>query len=210
MLKRARHGLLNLKEVNSLNAQVVTHLPNSNFADTIIIVQKNKTRHLINCLQAENFACSYNMNFILFPAEHSRNKKDRGNLIQHKDLLGVQEGEKNAASPKILYYCKKMPAIVLTNQCTLLGIVNGVKVIIYGVVSHPQGICFLIQTKFEYIIKSSYLPTNQFFYHSIFLSTTLYITSKATSFESNISWLFGKGISTLSSKVYYVFTRDKY
>lgn len=160
MLKRARHGLLNLKNVNSLNAQVATHLPNSNFADTIIIVQKIKTRHLINYLQAENFAHSYNMDLILFLAKLSRNKKNGGNLIQHKNLLGVQKGEKNAAGPKILYYYKKIPAMVLVNQCTLLRIVNGAKIIIYGVVPHIQGICFLIQTRFKYIIKFSYLLAN--------------------------------------------------
>ncbi|WP_375449089.1 AAA family ATPase [uncultured Nostoc sp.] len=137
MLKRARHSLLNVEDVNSLNARVATHLPDSDFADTIIIVQKNKTRHLINRLQAENFARSHNIDLILFPTEHSRNKKDGGNLIQHEDLLGIQEGEGNAAGPGILYYCKGMPAIVLANQCTPLGIVNGARVIIYGVVPHP-------------------------------------------------------------------------
>ena len=50
MLKRTRYGLLNLKDVISLNGQLVTYLPNFDFADTIIIVQKDKTRHLINCL----------------------------------------------------------------------------------------------------------------------------------------------------------------
>ena len=90
--------------MNSLNARVATHLPNSNFADTIIIVQKNKTKHLINCLQVENFALSYNMDLIFFPAKHSWNKKDKDNLGQYKDLLGVQKGEKNAVGPRILYY----------------------------------------------------------------------------------------------------------
>lgn len=50
ILRYARHGLLNLKDVNTLNAQVAAHLSNTNFVNTIIIVQKNKTRHLINCL----------------------------------------------------------------------------------------------------------------------------------------------------------------
>ena len=39
ILKRTRYGLLNLKDVNSLNAQVAIHLPDSDFVDTIIIVQ---------------------------------------------------------------------------------------------------------------------------------------------------------------------------
>ena len=81
MLKHARHGLLNLKDVNFLNAQVATHLPNSDFADIIIIIEKNKMRHLINCLQAENFAYSHNINLIFFSTKYSRNRKDRNNLI---------------------------------------------------------------------------------------------------------------------------------
>lgn len=81
MLKCARYSLLNLKDVNSLNAQVATHLPNFNFADIIITIQKNKTRHLINCLQAENFALSHNIDLIFFLAENSQNKKDGGNFI---------------------------------------------------------------------------------------------------------------------------------
>ena len=124
--------------------RVATHLLDSDFADTIIIVQKNKIRHLINRLQAENFARSHNMDLILFLAEHSRNKKDGGNLIQHEDLLSVQKDKGNATGPRILYYYKGMPVMVLANQCTLLGIVNGAKITIYDVVFHLQGIWFLI------------------------------------------------------------------
>ena len=38
MFKHARHGLLNLKDVNFWNAQVATYFPNSDFANTIIII----------------------------------------------------------------------------------------------------------------------------------------------------------------------------
>ena len=89
MLKHDKYGLLNLKDVNILNTQVVTHLPNSDFGDSIIVMQKNHTRYLINCLQAKNFACSQNIDLILILAKYSWNKKDKGNLIQYKDLFGV-------------------------------------------------------------------------------------------------------------------------
>ncbi len=138
MLKRARNGLLNLNNVNTLNAQVATHLPNSDFNDTIVVIQKNRTRHLINRLQAQNFALSQNLDLILFPTEHSRNKKDGSNLIQHEDLLGIQEGDGNATDPGILYYCKRMPAMVLVNQCIPLRIVNRARAILYGVDPHPE------------------------------------------------------------------------
>ncbi len=143
MLKRARNCLLNLDDVNTLNARVATHLPNSDFNDTVVVVQKNRTRHLINRLQAQNFALSPNLDLILFPAEYFRNKKDGDNLIQHKDLFDVQEGDGNATGPSIFYYYKGMPAMVLANQCTPLRIVNGARAILPGVVPHPEGICYL-------------------------------------------------------------------
>lgn len=42
MLKYNRYGLLKLKDINTLNVRVITHLPNFNFANTIIIIQKIK------------------------------------------------------------------------------------------------------------------------------------------------------------------------
>ncbi len=101
MLKHARNGLLNLDNVNTLNARVVTYLFNSDFNDTVVVVQKNRTRYLINRLQAQNFALSQNLDLIFFLAEHFRNKKDGGNFIQHKDLLNIQKCDGNAIGPGI-------------------------------------------------------------------------------------------------------------
>lgn len=143
MFKCAKNSLLNLDDIHVLNAQVATHLFNSDFNNTIIVVQKNRTRHLINCLQTQNFALSQNLDLILFLIEHSRNKKDGDNFIQHEDLLDIQEGDKNATGPDILYYCKGMPAIVLANQCTLLGIFNRTRVVLHNVVTYPKDICYL-------------------------------------------------------------------
>lgn len=66
-------------------------------------------------LTSWNFARSQNMDLILFSTKHSWNKKDKDNLIQYKKLLGVQEDEGKIASPGILYYYKRIPAIVLVN-----------------------------------------------------------------------------------------------
>lgn len=55
-LRRARYGLLNFKNINILNNQVLFYFSNSDFTNTIIVIQKNKTKHLINYLQVENFA----------------------------------------------------------------------------------------------------------------------------------------------------------
>lgn len=50
ILKYARHGLLIFKDVNSFNTYMENYFSDSNFANTIIIVKKNKRKHLINCL----------------------------------------------------------------------------------------------------------------------------------------------------------------
>ncbi len=89
MLKRAKNGLLKINNVNILNAWVITHLLNFDFNDIIVVIQKNKIRHLINRLHTQNFAFSQNLDLILFFAKYSWNKKDGSNLIQYEDLLDV-------------------------------------------------------------------------------------------------------------------------
>ena len=139
LLKRARRGSLNIHDVNILNQRVATNLPDSGLLDTVVIVQKNKTRHLVNRVQIERFACANNQTIIIFPAEHYRLKKDGGNLVRHELLFDAQDGEGNCTSPGLLLYYKGMPANLLANQCTPLGIVNGARAIIHGVVPHPDG-----------------------------------------------------------------------
>lgn len=149
MFTHTWHNLLNLKDFNTLNIQVAAHLLHINFTDIIIVVQEDKTGHLINCLQAENFTCFQNIDLILFLAKHSQNKKYRNNLIQHKNIFNVQKDKKNIPSPGILYYCKKMPAIILANQYIPLEIVNRVKIIVHSIFPFSQGICFLIWIRFK-------------------------------------------------------------
>ena len=48
LLKQARQGLLNINNVNILNQRVAINLPDSGLLDIVVIVQKNKTRHLVN------------------------------------------------------------------------------------------------------------------------------------------------------------------
>lgn len=83
--------------------------------DTIIIVQKNKTCHLINRLQIEKFARANNRDIIIFPEEHYQMKKDSRNLIKHELLFEAQDGEGNCIGPGLLFYCKGMPACLLAN-----------------------------------------------------------------------------------------------
>ena len=139
LLKRAREGRLNIEDVYTLNRRVVTELPISESLDTVVVVQKNKTRHLINQLQIERFARANNRDILIFPAEHYRLKKNGGNLVRHKLLFDAQDGEGNCTGPGLLFYCMGMPANLLANQCIPLGIVNGVRAIAIGVVPNPEG-----------------------------------------------------------------------
>lgn len=113
-------------------------IPATGAMDTVIIVQKSKTRHLINRLQIEKYARANNQDIIIFPAKHYRMKKDGGNLIQHESLFEAQDGEGNCTGPGLLLYCKGIPACLLANHCTPLGIVNGARAIVHGVVPNPN------------------------------------------------------------------------
>lgn len=48
LLKKARQGRLNVDDVRTLNSCVATALPEYGSLDSIVVVQKNKTRHLVN------------------------------------------------------------------------------------------------------------------------------------------------------------------
>lgn len=49
-------------------------------------------------------------------------------------LFYTQDGEDNCTGPDLLFYYKKILACLLANQYTPLGIINGVKAIVYGVI----------------------------------------------------------------------------
>lgn len=49
--------------------------------NTVIIIQKNKTCHLINQLQIKKYVHANNWNIINFPAKYYQIKKDSSNLI---------------------------------------------------------------------------------------------------------------------------------
>ncbi len=59
--------------------------------------------------------------------------------MQNELLFEAQDGEGNCSGPGLLFYCKRMPANVLANQCTPLDIVNGAREIVQGVVPHLNG-----------------------------------------------------------------------
>ena len=125
--------------VSILNKKVVTGLTLSDLLNNIVIVQQNKTKYLINCLQIERFARSVCHDIVIVLAQYSRTKRERGKVILQKDLFSIQDGDRGATGPGLLYYCKGMPVALLTNMCTALGMVNGARSTAYGIITWPDG-----------------------------------------------------------------------
>ena len=78
------------------------------------------------------------MRYYHFPNGTPKNKIYGSNLIQHELLLQVQNGESNCTGPGLFPYYKGMPVYLLANQCNPLGIINGIRAIVYRIVPHPN------------------------------------------------------------------------
>lgn len=59
-------------------------------------------------------------------------------MIQYELLFKAQNGERNCTKPGLLLDCKDLSICLLANQCTYLGIINGVRAIVYKIVLHPN------------------------------------------------------------------------
>jgi hypothetical protein len=139
LLQRARNATITQADVDLLNTRVVTQLESRPDRINTCIVQTNKLRHLINRLQIERFARSQGQKIFIFPARHTRWKKAKGTRNVEVDrLLEVQDGS-NVKGPGLLMYTPTMPAAVLSNISTRLGIVNGAQGRAIGVVPDPDG-----------------------------------------------------------------------
>ncbi len=139
LLRQAHKRVLTQADVLMLNEKVVTGLILNDPLNNIVIVQWNKTRHLINRLQIERFARSIGHDIVIFPAQYSHTKREGGKVILQKDLFPIQDGDYGATDPGLLYYCKGMPVALLTNRCTALGMVNGVRSTMYGIITWCDG-----------------------------------------------------------------------
>ena len=89
-------------------------------------------------MQIEQFACANNQTIVIFRAEHYQLRNDGSNFVWHELLFDAQDREENCTDPGLLLYCKRIPANLLANQCTPLGIVNGARAIIHNVVPYPN------------------------------------------------------------------------
>ena len=122
-----------------LNSKVATSLLNPELNDATMIVKLNALRHHINYIQMEHFAHSQSQKIYIFPAQHSRTASTSSSPLHIEDLL--QQADEGSKIPfqGLFFYTLDMPAIMLSNTCTLLGHVNGARGIASGIVVDPTG-----------------------------------------------------------------------
>ena len=121
-----------------MSARVAVDLSSTGTLKDAVFAQTNNIRHVINRIQIPRYNDRQCQDRILFPAEHSRTKQKNKKPIQHAELFKITDGE-GVNGPGLLSYSKAMPVAILTNQCTLLGIVNGARAALHGVVVPPNG-----------------------------------------------------------------------
>jgi helitron helicase-like protein/PIF1-like helicase len=138
-LDRVRTTTCTEDDVAMLNSKVITSLFTPELEDTTSIVTKNTLRHHLNRLQMEHFARSRGQRIYVFPALHSRTKSTSLSMIHAEELLRLPDKGANIPFPGLFFYTSQMPATVLTNSCTPLGLVNGARGVATGVVVDPTG-----------------------------------------------------------------------
>jgi hypothetical protein len=135
LVRRARAGALTEEDRALLNSKVITSLFSPELEGATTVVKSNALRHRVNDVQMEHFARSRSQRIYIFPAQHRRVPSHLRieDLLQQKD-----QGTRNPFQGLFLY-TPGMPAVILTNICTLLGHVNGARGIASGVVVDPTG-----------------------------------------------------------------------
>jgi hypothetical protein len=141
LLSRARTGILTETDRSVLNSKIITSLTSPQLEDAITVVKLNSLRHQINRVRIEQFARARSQKVFIFPALHTRTKSTGPvNLrLRADDLLQQPDQGTKIPFPGLFLYTRNMPAAILTNICTLLGLVNGAAGTAVGIVVDPAG-----------------------------------------------------------------------
>lgn len=115
MLKKLQKEKLNFWDINTLNQRIVKKFCISGAFNTIIMMQNNRTYHLINCPKIAIFEYANNWHIITFLVKYYQIKKDGDNLIHDKLLFKAQNGEKNCIGSGLLFYYRKIFVYLLVN-----------------------------------------------------------------------------------------------
>jgi hypothetical protein len=141
LLLRARIGALTEADRSALNSKAITSLVSPQLEDATTVVKLNSLRHQVNRVRIEQFARIRSQNVYIFPAHHTRTKSTGPiNLrLRADDLLQQPDQGTKIPFPGFLLYTPNMPSAMLTNICTLLGLVNGAMGTAIGVMVDPTG-----------------------------------------------------------------------
>lgn len=141
LLSRARAGTLTETDRSFLNSNTVTTLVSPQLEGVTTVVKLNSLRHQVNRVRLTEFARSRCQNIYIFPALHKHSKSTAStNLRLHADdLLQQPDQGTKIPFPGLFLYTRNMPAVILTNICTPLSLVNGASGIAIGIVVDPTG-----------------------------------------------------------------------
>lgn len=141
LLSRARTGTLTEADRSFLNSKTITSLVSPQLEDATAIVKLNSLRHQVNRVRIEQFARTRCQNVYVFPALHTRTRSTGPiNLrLRADDLLQQPDQGTKIPFPGLFLYTPNMPSAMLTNICTLLGLVNGAAGTAVGIVVDPTG-----------------------------------------------------------------------
>ena len=141
LLSRARAGTLTEDDLSLLNTKTITSLVSPQLGDATTIAKLNSLRHQLNRIRMEHFALARGHKIYIFPALHTRTRSTGPiNLRLRADSLLQQPDQGTKIPfPGLFLYTPNMPAVILTNACTLLGQVNGAPGTAVGVVVDPTG-----------------------------------------------------------------------
>lgn len=89
LLRQACLGALTIEDITNLNNRVVSMLKLDYSLNNIVIVHRNKTRHLINWLQIERYVCFVGRDIIIFSALYTYTKKLGNKAILYKTLFSL-------------------------------------------------------------------------------------------------------------------------
>ncbi|OKO97720.1 ATP-dependent DNA helicase PIF1 [Penicillium subrubescens] len=141
LLSRARTGTLTEADRSFLNSKTITSLVSPQLEDATTVVKLNSLRHQVNRVRLEEFARTRCQSIYIFPALHTRTKSTSPmNLrLRADDLLQQPDQGTKIPFPGLFLYTPNMPAVILTNICTPLGLVNGASGTAIGIVVDPIG-----------------------------------------------------------------------
>jgi hypothetical protein len=101
----------------------------------------------------EQFARNRQQKIFAFPALYTRTKStsSTNTRLYVEDLLQLPDQGSKIPFPGLFLYTANMPVVMLSNVCTLLGLVNGAAGTAVGIVIDPESMSFPRLIRLKYI-----------------------------------------------------------